>query len=629
MWAASIAPGFDTGQLYVNGARMSRSSGLPSAYYLQTSTGFISSTPVLAGWRHITNVSAVFNGGNGAWTQTSCPIASVSGRAITMAQPCWGNLHLPGDGSQEVSWVYGPQGGSAACPVRPNPRTSRTPTSCSPPATGRSTPPRTSCCYVPTPGQSMATASVIAPVLGDLLEVKGTLDTPVHDLAFDGLQFSYATWTQPDTAQGFAEMQADWTLTGPNAAKAQGTCSYSIPPGTCPYTSWTRTPAAVQLSATHDVTLGFDTFSDLGGAGLDLTYGSQGDLVQGNIFTDIAASAIQLGSTDDPAGRRLVPTTARSTPTTSSPTTTSTMWPTVSRRRGIWVGIRPAPAHHPQPDRRRALHRHQRRLGWLAQQFPHPELGPQRQRRQRRGRQPPLQLHGDPGRRRRHLHQRRPGTRFRAPASISGNVAYGGTNTDFSLYTDTGSKYVELTQNVVYDQPVNSFASGGCHTVGHIHLDGNYFSQIGPLYPCDAAVDVVPVDTSLVCNTLAPGQAPTSTWPGPVSNRASKVCSSTNLLRSAWSAPRNSSRRGTGADLRQWFHPRDVGVLRHHVGRRDHRAVGRLCAGHRTTRWRYRSGHRSTAAGTSPPIHTAPSPTPRPPRRVCPCWAACGAGLAY
>jgi hypothetical protein len=87
-------------------------------------------------------------------------------------------------------------------------------------------------------------------------------------------------------------------------------------------------------------------------------------------------------------------------------------------------------------------------------------------------------------------------------------VAYGGTNTDFSLYTDTGSQYVELTQNVVYDQPVDSFSSGGCHTVGHIHLDANYFSQIGPLYPCFLAIDIVPVGNTLVCNTLAPGQAP-------------------------------------------------------------------------------------------------------------------------
>jgi len=49
IWAAPVAPGFDTRQLYADGVRMPRSEGLPSAYYLQTSTGFISSSPVLAG----------------------------------------------------------------------------------------------------------------------------------------------------------------------------------------------------------------------------------------------------------------------------------------------------------------------------------------------------------------------------------------------------------------------------------------------------------------------------------------------------------------------------------------------------------------------------------------------------
>ena len=111
IWAAPVASGFDTRQLYVNGARVLRSQGLPSAVYLQVPDGFISSKPVLAGWRDITDVAAVFTGGNGAWTQPSCNIAAVHGDSIVMSQPCWGNLHLPGDGSQEVSWVYGPQGG--------------------------------------------------------------------------------------------------------------------------------------------------------------------------------------------------------------------------------------------------------------------------------------------------------------------------------------------------------------------------------------------------------------------------------------------------------------------------------------------------------------------------------------
>jgi hypothetical protein len=512
IWATPIAVGFDTEQLYVNGASMPRSIGLPSATYLQTSTGFISSSPVLAGWRDVTNVSAIFNGGNGAWTQTSCPLASVHGDVITMAQPCWGNLHLPGDGSQEVSWVYGPQGGFGGLSGAAQPSDFQNAYALLTPGHWSIDTTAHEIYYDPAPGQSMATATVVAPVLDSLLDVEGTLDAPVHNLAFSGLQFSYDTWTQPDTDQGFAEMQADWTLTGPNAAKSQGTCGYSTPHGTCPYASWTRTPGAVILSATHEVTLDFDTFTHLGSAGLDIEYGSQDDLVQGNVFDDIAASAIQLGSTDDPLPADVG---ADSREIDANDTIADNYIHDVANRWlggiGIWVGYaRHALITHNQID---DVPYTAISLGWAGWHtgFSNPGSDPNVNAdnvvsdnllfdyMQTLGDGGAVYTNG--GQAPDWAHQ----------LLISGNVAYGGTNTDFSLYTDTGSDYIELTQNIVYDQPVDSFASGGCHTVGDIHLDGNYFSQLGPIYPCDLAVNVAVSDTTPVCTILRPGQAPALT----------------------------------------------------------------------------------------------------------------------
>ncbi len=509
IWAAPVAPGFDTGQLYVNGQSVPRSIGLPSAFYLQTSTGFISSAPVLAGWRDVTSVSAVFNGGNGAWTQTSCPVAAVHGDVITMVQPCWGNLHLPGDGSQEVSWVYGPQGGFGGLSGAAQPSDFENAPELLTPGHWSIDTSAHQLYYDPPAGQSMATATVLAPVLGSLLDVDGSLSTPVHDLAFAGLQFSYATWTQPDTTQGFAEMQADWTLTGPNAANSQGTCSYSLPPGTCPYASWTRTPGAVQLSGTHHVTLAFDTFSHLGGVGLDIEYGSQDDLVQGNEFTDIAASAVQLGSTDDPLPTDLG---AGSNEVDADDTITDNDIHNVANQYlggvGIWVGY----AHHAVISHNQIDHVPYTAIsiGWAG--WHSNVLSPNSDPNVNAYNVVSdnllydyMQSLGDGGAIYTNGGQ---APNYAEQLLVSGNVAYGGTNTDFSLYTDTGSQYIELSHNIVYDQPVDSFASGGCHTVGHIHLDGNYFSQAGPLYPCDLAVDVVPVDTTLVCTTLAPGEVP-------------------------------------------------------------------------------------------------------------------------
>jgi hypothetical protein len=88
------------------------------------------------------------------------------------------------------------------------------------------------------------------------------------------------------------------------------------------------------------------------------------------------------------------------------------------------------------------------------------------------------------------------------------NVAYRGTNNDFSLYTDAASRYVKVGGNFVYFQPWDSFNTGGCHTVGHIRIYNNYFSQGGPAYPCFAYVDMVKSNNTSVCQVPMPSEAP-------------------------------------------------------------------------------------------------------------------------
>ncbi|HWF17095.1 MAG TPA: right-handed parallel beta-helix repeat-containing protein [Acidimicrobiales bacterium] len=511
IWAAPIPSGFDTEQLYVDGQRVPRAQGLPTAYYLQTTTGFIASSPVLASWRDITNVSAVFKGGNGAWTQTSCPIASVKGNVITMQQPCWGNLHLPADGLQELAWIYGPQGGFGGLSGAAQPTLFENAYELLSPGHWTIDTTLDEMFYEPTSGQDMATASFTVPTLQSLLDVGGTLTNPVHNLTFSGLQFSYATWTQPDTADGFAEMQADWTLTGAGAAKNQGTCQYVTPAGSCPYASWTRMPGAVVLSAAHDVTVSGDTFTHLGGGGLDVKYGSQDDLVQGNEFSDISGSAIQMGSTNDPvpadvgAGNEEID--AGDTIADNYIHDVAIEW---LGGVGIWIGYtQNLSVVHNQIDDVPYSAISMGWAGWHATVFT-PNADPN----VNSGNvisdnllYDYMQVLGDGGAIYTNGSQ---ATGWAGQLVLSGNVTYGGTNTDFALYTDTGSQYIDLSQNVVYDQPLDSFASGGCHTVGHIRLVGNYFSRLGPLYPCDLVVDVTQQGSTLVCNTLPPGEVPST-----------------------------------------------------------------------------------------------------------------------
>ncbi len=511
IWAAPIPSGFDTGQLYVDGQRVTRAQGLPNAYYLQTTFGFVSSSPVLANWPDITNVSAVFTGGDGAWTQTSCPIASVNGDVIRMQEPCWDNLHLPADGLQELAWIYGPQGGFGGLSGAAQPSFFENAYDVLTPGHWTIDTTLDEIFYEPTAGQDMATVTVTAPAQQSLVTVDGTLTDPVHDLTFSGLQFSYATWAQPDTPNGFAEMQADWTLTGAGAARDEGTCQYVNPSGTCPYASWTPMPSAVVLSATHDVSLSGDTFTHLGGGGLAVGYGSQDDLIQGNTFSDISGNAIQMGSTNDPlpsdVGAGSEEIDAGDTIVDNYIHDVAIEW---LGGVGIWIGYtEDLSVVHNQIDDVPYSGISIGWAGWHAN-----ALEPNADPNINSGNviadnliYDYMQVLGDGGAIYTNGSQ---ASGWSGQLSISGNVTYGGKNTDFALYTDTGSQYITLSQNVVYDQPLDSFSSGGCHTVGHIHLDDNYFSRLGPLYPCDVVVDVTGTGNSLLCNTLPPGEVPAS-----------------------------------------------------------------------------------------------------------------------
>jgi hypothetical protein len=94
------------------------------------------------------------------------------------------------------------------------------------------------------------------------------------------------------------------------------------------------------------------------------------------------------------------------------------------------------------------------------------------------------------------------------------NVAYRGTNTDFSLYTDAASRYVKIGGNFVYFQPWDSFNTGGCHTVGHIRIYNNYFAQGGPAYPCFPYTDMVKEKNTSVCQDPMPSEAPVGIMQG-------------------------------------------------------------------------------------------------------------------
>src|SRR5437764_15259880 len=106
-----------------------------------------------------------------------------------------------------------------------------------------------------------------------LVSGHGAKAAPIPDVSFGGLQFSYGTWLTPSMPEGFSEIQANYTITGPNGFASQGLCQF-FAGGTCPFGNWTRAPANVSFSYDSGIEFFGDLFTHLGAAGLDLADGS-------------------------------------------------------------------------------------------------------------------------------------------------------------------------------------------------------------------------------------------------------------------------------------------------------------------------------------------------------------------
>lgn len=295
LWSAPVPASLATRQLYVDGVRAQRASGPLPVKVTTIDKGYTTDKPTMDNWRNPKDIEFVYEAGLGGWTEPRCPVAAISPTAITMAQPCWDNTNkrLPRTSSQAWNLVGRPKLHTTPTLVenafelldQPGEwyldRTAHT------------------MYYIPRPGEDLTRATVVAPVLETLLSARGTAALPIHDVVFNGLQFSYATWLRPSTPEGFSEVQATYTLTGKGAGNTQGLCA-NVPGGTCPYGAWTKTPGNVSFGYAKNVQLTGDGFAHLGGTGLDLGRGTQNATVKGSVFTDISGNGLQLGEVDNP-----------------------------------------------------------------------------------------------------------------------------------------------------------------------------------------------------------------------------------------------------------------------------------------------------------------------------------------
>ncbi len=254
-------------QFYVDGTRATRARtnvGAPvNADYARTSSGY---KPYIAvGLTHPELVEAVTAT---QWKMMRCPVASVaSDNTLVMAQPCWDNANTYPEpwNFQLLSWLENaPEFVTEVGMWYLDPYSQEL-------------------TYLDNAGATPKRA--VLPVLESLVELIGTPDAPVTDIGFKGLQFSYATWLEPNSANGYVTDQSG------NILEGSGYQANVIGHQKVTY----KTPGNITLRYAHRITFDSDAFAHLGATALDLDTGSQNNRIVNNLFTDISSAAIQVG----------------------------------------------------------------------------------------------------------------------------------------------------------------------------------------------------------------------------------------------------------------------------------------------------------------------------------------------
>ncbi len=140
--------------------------------------------------------------------------------------------------------------------------------------------------YIPLPGEDMNTATVELPLLETLLVGAGTLEQPIHNIRFEGLTFSYATWLGPSSPDGYVSDQSAQLLLGSSHSSNFIGHDQNVVP----------TPGNISFTFASNIVFYGNIFTHLGAVGLQLGSGSHHNIINSNLFTDISSSAIEVGA---------------------------------------------------------------------------------------------------------------------------------------------------------------------------------------------------------------------------------------------------------------------------------------------------------------------------------------------
>ena len=267
-------------QLYVNGTRAVRAqAGRIYELELYGDDGYRTKSVELADWRNPSDVELSYIT---AWAHTRCKVESITRDGdfaiIKMKQPeYWLGKNKEGKSIDEESWAGDGKYNTIenAFELLDEPGEWYLDRS------------EDTVYYIPKAGEDMKTAEVIAPVIEKLVELKGTIDRPVHDLRFVGLTFMHASWLRPSEI-GLIDLQSSFTVENDNSLMRKGKLNMI-------HNEAIKSPSNVVCHAAKSIVFERCTFTKFGGGGLDIEHGSQDNTIIGCHFYDISGTGIQVG----------------------------------------------------------------------------------------------------------------------------------------------------------------------------------------------------------------------------------------------------------------------------------------------------------------------------------------------
>ena len=296
IYVANVGKGADSRQLFVDGAIAARAS-IPLSHndVQMTTSGMTIVNSALNYLATLPEQNRIEVQSQNSFTDRYSPVDHISGNTITMQQPAWDNnnwgydtLAKPFGGGQLFlensysfltsagQWYLDPQAGQLF--------------------------------YKAPAGKNPAQSDIELPRLSSLLDIGGSYAAPVHDLAFKGIHFEHTTWLTPSTSVGYADQQSGTFLP---AAVAQPSDFLSSCQSGCQLfeaarNGWAQAPAAVQVSAASGITFAGNTFTNLGEAALGIGndadahasgigLGASSITVDHNTFTEDSGAGIVVG----------------------------------------------------------------------------------------------------------------------------------------------------------------------------------------------------------------------------------------------------------------------------------------------------------------------------------------------